>query len=65
MNGRPMVLAGAAAGAAFALAGALMWLVLREPATLAQAVGEGDYMPAARALATALMAWWRAILRYL
>ena len=58
-------LASAIAALSVILAAATIWLLLTDPATVANAVNEGEISPLVRDLATALFNALRGILKYL
>jgi hypothetical protein len=60
-----MSLFGVIAFVSIVLAGAVIWLFLTNPVTVATAVNEGDVSPLVRELAQALFNALRGILKYL
>jgi hypothetical protein len=58
-------LVGSAAAVSAVLAGATVWLLLTNPVSVADAIGQGDPTPLVRLLADALVGAVRTLLTYL
>jgi hypothetical protein len=58
-------LVGSAAAVSAVLAGATVWLLLTNPVSVADAIGQGDPAPLVRLLADALLGAVRTLLTYL
>jgi hypothetical protein len=56
---------GAAAAVSVVLAGATVWLLLTNPVSMADAIGQGDPTPLVRLLADAVVTAMRTLLSYL